>query len=57
MEIDETTSNVSCTFVTCCVSWEEMLEAVVQMRDKLSEQLQMSAKCPFSPTTTEGDQR
>lgn len=53
MEIDEASDSVSCTFVTCCVSWEEMLEAVVQMRDKLNEQIQSSGKCPFSPAQSD----
>jgi hypothetical protein len=47
MEIDETTANVSCTFVTCCVSWAEMREAIGMMRDKLSEQIADEKKCPF----------
>lgn len=47
MEIDETTSTVSCTFVTCCVSWPEMREAIGMMRDKLNEQIADEKKCPF----------
>lgn len=51
MEIDEATGGVSCTFTTCCVSWQEMLEAVVQMRAKLDEQIRTSERCPFAPAT------
>lgn len=50
LEIDEATGNVSCTFTTCCVSWAEMLEAVVLMRAKLEEQISTSNRCPYSPT-------
>jgi hypothetical protein len=50
MSIDESTGNVSCTFVTCCVSWEEMREAVVQFRDKLNEQIERKERCPFAPS-------
>jgi hypothetical protein len=47
MEIDENTNGVSCTFVSCCVSWAEMREAVVLMRDKLNEQIATEKRCPF----------
>lgn len=49
MQMDESSNLVSCTFVTCCVSWVEMREAVEAMRDKLNEQIAMSAKCPMAP--------
>ena len=52
MQIDESTGNVSCTFITCCVSWEEMKEAVAMMRDKLQEQLDQGQRCPYAPTET-----
>ncbi len=49
LSIDETTGNVSCTFVSCCVSHAEMLEAVTLFRDKLTEQIGDADKCPMSP--------
>ena len=53
MEIDESTGNVACTFVSCCVSFEEMLEAVTAFRDKLDEQIRKRAACPMHPATAE----
>lgn len=49
MQINEDCGRISCVFVTNGVSWEEMLEAVVLFRDKLTVEIAEKRKCPMSP--------